>query len=211
MQTVLVASSKGGCGKTTLVTHLAAYWAQTGRNTAIVDTDRQQSGLRWCARRPDDVPGVLGIDGRQRQAFDKLPPDTDQVLVDTPAGIEGRSLAPLLERVDAVLVPVLPSAFDFDAALAFIGTLQDQLDAMQHPPEVALIANRVKLHTRTGSNMLAATESLPFPLRATLRDSQSYVLLAGLGKGIFDYASEKVRRQQDDWRPLLNWLARLPA
>lgn len=211
MQTVLVASSKGGCGKTTLATHLAAYWARQGRNTALVDTDRQQSGLRWCARRPDDVPCVLGVDGRQRNAFGRVPGDTDQVLVDTPAGIDGRSLDPLLERADVVLVPVLPSAFDFDATLVFLDTLQERLAGLSKPPAVGLVANRVKLHTRTGSNMLVATESLPFALRATLRDSQSYVLLAGLGKGIFDYASEAVRRHQDDWRPLLKWLARRMA
>ena len=51
MLKVLVASSKGGCGKTTIATNLAAYYAQDGKNTVLVDTDRQGSSQRWCEKR----------------------------------------------------------------------------------------------------------------------------------------------------------------
>ena len=34
MLTTLVASSKGGCGKSTLVTQLASHWAQAGQQEA---------------------------------------------------------------------------------------------------------------------------------------------------------------------------------
>ena len=44
---------------------------------------------------------------------------------------------------------------------------------------------------------------------AELRDSQGYVLLAGLGKSLFDYHSEQTRSHQDDWAPLLKWLKKL--
>ena len=55
MLTTLVASSKGGCGKSTLVTQLASHWAQAGQRTAIVDADHQGSSYRWASRRP--LPG----------------------------------------------------------------------------------------------------------------------------------------------------------
>jgi len=41
---------------------------------------------------------------------------------------------------------------------------------------------------------------------AQLRDTQGYVLVAGLGKGIFDYSSELIRSHQEDWAKLLRWL-----
>jgi len=56
MLTVLVASSKGGCGKSTLVTQLASHWAQQGKRTAIVDADRQGSSYRWAGLRPEACP-----------------------------------------------------------------------------------------------------------------------------------------------------------
>ena len=123
MLTVLVASSKGGCGKSTLATQLASHWAQAGKRTAIVDADRQHSSFRWAARRPDSVPGVLALEGG-RKALGRLPGDTERVLVDTPAGVTERELEPYLESADALLVPVLPSSFDLDATLAFLGELQ---------------------------------------------------------------------------------------
>ena len=44
---------------------------------------------------------------------------------------------------------------------------------------------------------------------AQLRDTQAYVLLAGLGKGLYDYRSEQVRNHQADWAPLFKWLKKV--
>lgn len=211
MLTTLVASSKGGCGKSTLVTQLASHWAQTGQHTAIVDADRQGSSLRWASRRPDNVPGVLGLEGGRR-SLQRLPPDTAQLLIDTPAGVDERELEPYLELADVLLVPVLPSGFDLDATLHFLGELQAIKRIKSGKLPVALVANRLKPWTRASQD---AVEQLgvesPFPVVAQLRDSQAYVLLTALGKGIFDYQSEQVRSHQQDWKPLLRWIKRQVA
>lgn len=211
MLTTLVASSKGGCGKSTLATQLASHWAQAGQNTAIVDADRQGSSYRWATRRPDNVRGVLGLEGG-RKALQKVPSDTQQLLIDTPAGVGERELEPFLDVADVLLVPVLPSSFDLDATAHFLGELQaiKRIKAGKLP--VALVANRLKPWTRASQDAVEqlAAES-PFPIVAQLRDSQAYVLLAALGKGIFDYQSEQVRSHQEDWKPLLRWIKRQAA
>ena len=51
MLMTLVASSKGGCGKSTLVTQLASHWAQVGQHTTIVDADRQHSSFQQRDRK----------------------------------------------------------------------------------------------------------------------------------------------------------------
>ena len=51
MRTVLVASSKGGAGKTTLATNLAAHYALEGKRTVLIDADRQHSASRWSEKR----------------------------------------------------------------------------------------------------------------------------------------------------------------
>jgi cellulose biosynthesis protein BcsQ len=51
MRTVLVASSKGGAGKSTLATNLAAYFALDGKRPVLVDADRQKSSTHWCEKR----------------------------------------------------------------------------------------------------------------------------------------------------------------
>lgn len=208
MLTVLVASSKGGCGKSTLVTQLASHWSQEGRRTAIVDGDRQGSSYRWATLRPDQLPGVLALEGGRR-GLQKLPPDTERVLIDTPAGVGERELEPYLEQADMLLVPVLPSGFDLHATLAFLAQLSAIPRIRRGKLPVGLVGNRLKPWTHASQDALAQlAEESPFPLVAQLRDSQAYVLLTALGKGIFDYQSEQVRNQQQDWLTLLRWIKR---
>ncbi len=208
MLTTLVASSKGGCGKSTLVTQLAAHWAQAGQHTAIVDADRQGSSFRWTTLRPDTVPGVLALEGGRR-ALNKLPPDTQQLLIDTPAGSSERDLEAYLDLADVLLVPVLPSSFDLHATLSFLAELQTIPRIKRGKLPVALVGNRLKPWTHASQDAITdLAESAPFPVVAQLRDSQAYVLLSALGKGIFDYQSEQVRNHQQDWKPLLRWIKR---
>ncbi len=208
MQRILIASRKGGCGKTTLVSNLAACWAQKGKRTVVLDADRQASSFHWCARRPETVPGVLAIDATRRGALERIPGDAERVLIDTPAGSDADSLAAFLEAADAVLVPVLPSPIDLEATAPFLAELAAVPRVKRGKLPVALVGNRLKPWTRASQDALESLRAMPFPLAAELRDSQAYALLAGLGKGLFDYGSEQVRSHQDDWAPLLRWLKR---
>jgi len=209
MLKILVASSKGGCGKSTVSTNLAAHYAQAGKNTAIIDADRQGSSFHWCQRRPDSVPGVLGIEGARRGWASKLPTDTQRVIVDTAAGIRAAEVDELLEDVDALVVPVLPSVFDLEASAAFLAEIAQLPRIKRGKIPVAVVANRLKPWTSNSQEHLLAMKDLPFPVVAQLRDSTGYVVLSGLGKSIFDYGSESVRSHQDDWAPLLRWLKKL--
>ncbi|HET8765280.1 MAG TPA: ParA family protein [Rhodanobacter sp.] len=208
MLVTLVASSKGGCGKSTVVTQLAAAWSQAGQRTVIVDADRQGSSFRWAERRPENLPGVQAFEGA-RKALQRVPEDAQQLLIDTPAGSGERELEPFLDRASVLLVPVLPSRFDLDATLRFLDELKTIARIRNGRLPVALVANRLKPWTNASQ---AAVDELaaaaPFPIAARLRDSQAYVLLTALGKGIFDYQSEQVRGHQQDWKPLLRWIKR---
>jgi chromosome partitioning protein len=181
---------------------------QSGKQTAVIDADRQHSSLRWVGRRPENVPAVTAIEG-SRRAFDRLPGDVQRVIVDTPAGVDESDLEPYLEKADVILVPVLPSHFDLDATLDFLAKLRSISRVKRGKLPVGLVGNRLKPWTNASQAAIAELgERAPFPVVAELRDSQAYVLLTALGKGIFDYHSENVRGHQDDWAKLLRWIKR---
>jgi chromosome partitioning protein len=63
MRHIMVLNSKGGSGKSTIATSLAAYYAGRGENVALVDYDQQASSLDWIARRPESRPRITGVAG----------------------------------------------------------------------------------------------------------------------------------------------------
>ena len=120
MLKVLVASSKGGAGKTTIATNLAAHYAVEGKNTVLVDADRQGSSLRWAEKRAGMPNAVLGLSGLRRDWAKHVPDDAERVVIDSAAGIRSGEVAEYLDDVDAVIVPILPSAIDLEAAEPFL-------------------------------------------------------------------------------------------
>ena len=71
---------------------------------------------------------------------------------------------------------------------------------------VGLVGNKLKPWTNASQQAMDVLKQWGVPLVAELRDSQSYVLLTGLGRSLFDYHSAQVRQHQQDWAPLLRWL-----
>ena len=52
MRAILVLNPKGGCGKSTLATNIAGYFASRGKRIALADCDPQGSSDDWLAIRP---------------------------------------------------------------------------------------------------------------------------------------------------------------
>ena len=52
MRHIMVLNPKGGCGKSTIATNLAGYYANLGKKVALADFDPQRSSLDWVESRP---------------------------------------------------------------------------------------------------------------------------------------------------------------
>jgi chromosome partitioning protein len=206
MRKILVASSKGGCGKTTIATNLAAYFAQDGKRTVLVDADRQGSSMHWAEKRSGLPAPVLALSGLRPDWSAKIPEDAQVVVIDGPAGIRSGELAELAHDADALLIPLLPSRIDLEASEHFLQEVSRLGRVKRESLSVGLVANRLKPWTTASQDAVEEIKRLSFPLVAQLRDTQGYVLVAGLGKSIFDYNSELIRSHQEDWGKLLRWV-----
>ena len=209
MRTVLVASSKGGAGKTTVATNLAAWFALDGKRTALLDADRQHSATRWAEKRAGMETAVLPIDGTRRGWEGRLPNDIQRLVVDAAAGDMADDLEVVLDKADAVLVPVNPSMIDLEATVPFLNSLATVARVKKGKLPVALVGNRLKPWTSASQQAMGQLNAWPYPVVAELRDTQAYVLMVALGKSVFDYRSEQIRGHQDDWAPLLKWLRKV--
>jgi chromosome partitioning protein len=115
-------------------------------------------------------------------------------------------LAELAHDADALLIPLLPSRIDLEASEHFLQEVSRLGRVKRESLAVGLVANRLKPWTTASQEAVEEIKRLPFPLVAQLRDTQGYVLVAGLGKSIFDYNSELIRSHQEDWGKLLRWV-----
>ena len=212
--TILVLNSKGGCGKTTIATSLASYFAGLGKQTAMVDYDPQGSSSKWNRIRSEDRPPIHAIAAYREtrntnatRAWQLAPPvGTERVVIDAPAGVHGFHLEDYVRRVDTILIPVLPSSIDIYAASDFIRDLLLVGRARVHKTRLAVIANRVRARTNSYQALRNFLHTLNIPFVAALRDTQNYVRAAEQGIGIHDLPPHLVQRDIEQWQTLLDWL-----
>lgn len=131
MQRIIVLNPKGGSGKTTIASNLAACCAIDGRRptAALMDLDHQGSSMRWLRKRPEDHSPIHEIAGFERSAGVtrswqlRIPAECGAVIIDTPAAIDAHGLPELTRGADAILVPVMPSDIDIHASAKCIADL----------------------------------------------------------------------------------------
>ncbi len=204
MISVLIANPKGGCGKTTVASNLAAALAHMGFVTALADCDRQKSAARWTARRPDGVPVVTGLDWTKKVG--DVPDMIERLVIDAPAAIRRRDVRELIRQADVLLVPVLPSFFDELTSRRFLAVLDKLKPIRKQRRAVALIANRVKPRTAAAARLEDFLAAQRHPTAATLRDSQAYPAAAAEGLSIFDAGTRRLAPLVEEWQPLLRFI-----
>lgn len=213
MRRILVLNSKGGCGKTTIATTLASHYACEGLNTVLIDYDPQGSSMRWLSQRSKNRPAIVGIDAHKNLAMNvtstwalRVPPQTERIVIDAPAGVMGHNILDFLRQIDTILIPVLPSHIDIHATARFIEDLLIIGKVRQRGIHVGVVANRVKKNTNVYSALERFLDTLKLPFIANLRDTQHYVRAAGQGIGIHEMWDYRAKIDQEDWSPVFDWL-----
>jgi chromosome partitioning protein len=212
MQRIIVLNPKGGSGKTTIATNLAARYAAAQRNPALMDMDPQGSSTRWLKKRAKDLAPIHGIAAYEKSAAVtrswqlRVPHECDTVIVDTPAALDAQRLPEIARGADAILVPVMPSDIDIHAAAKCIADLLLVAKVRRSDGRLGIIANRVRSNTLISQALTKFLNSLDIPLITTLRDTQNYVRSAQTGAGICDMPVWQVRPDLEDWMALDRWL-----
>ena len=200
---ILITNLKGGCGKTTIATNLAAAFARSGFVTAIADLDRQKSSKGWTERRPDTLAPVHAMDWSQE--IGPLPTGIERLILDAPAALKRKQLEEMVAAADMVMVPVVPGAFDEQATRRFIRRL-DQFKAIARGKKpVAIIANRFRAQTQAAARLDLFLSGLGHQTIARLRDTQLYNQAIVNGLGVFDLTSARAASYQAEWTPILRF------
>ena len=209
---IVILNPKGGCGKSTLVTNIAACYAARGASPAIMDFDPQGSTMAWLTRRPGDRPTIHGVAAYKRNMHAtrswqlRVPEETDTLLVDSAAGINHDELRELTRDSSSILVPVLPSMMDTHAASRIIADLLLVAKVNRNEQKLAVVANRTRKNTKSLAKLMRFLDSLGIPIISVLRDSQNFVHAAEQGIGVHEMQPSRVRKDVEQIERIVTWL-----
>lgn len=209
---IVILNPKGGCGKSTLATNIAACYAQRGATPALMDYDPQGSSMAWLDRRRADLPAIHGVAAYKKNMHAtrswqlRVPDGTLNLIIDSPAGVSHDELRELTRDSSSILVPVLPSLMDIHAASRCIADLLLVAKVNRNERKLAVVANRTRKHTKSFAKLMRFLDSLGIPIIAVLRDSQNFVHAAESGLGLHDMQPSRVRQDVEELDRIVNWL-----
>lgn len=146
---VVLATGKGGVGKSTLVRSLAAHWQRMGWWPAVVDADPEHRVARRHATSGPmaEIPVVADADeATVGQSIRTLRETHGVVIVDT-AGFRNRTQIMACIAADVVLIPLKPAPDDVDEAVAMLNLVRELNETPERsgqPIEAALVMTMVK-------------------------------------------------------------------
>ena len=205
MRTILIANPKGGSGKTTLATNLAGYLAKQNQRVVMWDLDQQKSSLNWLALRDPELPSISRL-GLERDASKGNIKNNDWLVLDSPAGIQGKNLSHALKIAHKIIVPVQPSVFDMVATRDFINRLTEEKTIQRKKSFIGMVGMRVDPRTRAASTLEQFLMQYDLPILTYLRDTMVYVNAAFNGKSIFDLPFYQAEQELVQWQPLTKWV-----
>lgn len=206
MRHVMVMNSKGGCGKSTLATNIACFFAREGQKVVLADYDPQQSSLDWLAVRPADLPPITGIKAYE-DGVRNVPRDTEVLVIDAPARTHGSELNELVRRAETIIVPVLPSPIDIRACSHFMEELLELGKVQREQARLGVIANRVRENTLMFEELdkyLGKLKGVTYP--GVLRQSTNYLRAIERGMSVLELPEYLARPDWEQWAPITKWL-----
>jgi chromosome partitioning protein len=161
---VALVSNKGGAGKTTLATHLAAALEKRGE-TVLVDADPQGSALHWSnVAQANGEASVRVVEAGSDLARDcrRLESSCAFVIVDCPPAIDAPQSRAALAVCDLALVPVLPSPLDLWAT-SHIAAAVRETSRGAADLEARLVVNQLEPRTTLSRVVGGALAELEIP------------------------------------------------
>jgi chromosome partitioning protein len=203
MYVLVLASTKGGAGKTTLSAHLAVEAERSGHGpVAIIDADPQASLARWWNARKSETPTFVSTTIKDLAAQIQTLKDSGYglVVIDTP-GADVSILRPIIRSANLVLVPSRPSPLD-------LGTLNATVEMIQSEKRpLMFVLNAVTPRTRISAQaVMALSEHGPVAAILHQRTDFASAMTDGRVAGELDPTSKSQEEIAELWTKVITYL-----
>lgn len=151
MPIIVLASPKGGVGKSTTTLVLATELAIRGASITVIDADRNKPLVRWAKRegRPPNITVISDIDEQTIiDTIENAAATTQFVLVDL-EGTASTTAAFAISRADLVIIPTQGSEVDGVEAFKAVQLVQVQEKAFRRRIPYTVLFTRVNAAVTT--------------------------------------------------------------
>ncbi len=187
MTIIVVASGKGGVGKTTLAMNLAEGLARRG-NTLVVDTDPQQSALQWWRVSDEGSRLRFDVTAGDAEAVGRIHDwraSHRYVVIDCPPSFAAEQTREALVKADVLLVPMQPSPVDLWAG-THVAEWVSEAKAVNPALRACIVLNQVEPKTRLGQGVKDVMGELGVPaLAAVIRRRAAFRTAALIGSTVY--------------------------
>jgi len=206
-QVVVLASQKGGSGKTTLAGHIAVQAEMSGAGpVAIIDTDPQGSLAKWWNARETEAPAFAqaSIPTLERDISILRDNGIRLIIVDTPPAVTS-SIAEVITHADLVIVPTRPSPHDLRA----VGATVDIVEHQRKP--LVFVVNSATMRARITSDTAVALSQHGMVAPSTIHHRVDFAasMIDGRTVGEVNKESRSAKEIADLWTYLDGRLKRL--
>ena len=177
MPVLTIANSKGGCGKTTIATSLAAAMAGEGIDVGLLDADPNGGAHRWATTTYAGQNVASYAEPDKDRLADLLPALAERhaVLVADTAGFGNLAATICMVGADAILIPVSPGEGDVVEAKKTVGFVESLARTARRPIPARVVPNRIRRGTTLSRHTLAQIAELELPkLDTSLSEAVGY-------------------------------------
>jgi len=183
---IAVANLKGGCGKSTLSLNLASGLMSRG-NSALLDADPQGTLEHWLKASVDGMPSVINASSDIEKAIKSIESEHEYIVIDCPPSLESGHTKQVLDLVDLLLIPVLPSPPDLWSSVHMVDAVKEAQKTNKKLKSY-LVRNQVESRSALSKAMKQAIEFCGLPaLKSSLGRRASYRWAALEGISVYQF------------------------
>jgi chromosome partitioning protein len=198
---LLLGGEKGGTGKSTIATNLAAWLAVNGSDVILVDTDVQRTAANWVDRR-NLLPGAPAVHCTERRgnvfhALRDLAKRYEQVIVDA-GGRDSEELRTALVAAHKVYVPLRASQPDLETSLhmnELVTLARGMNPVLEAQVLIALAPTNPSIKETADAQELLRELSALVPSGVIISERKAYRDAMTEGRGVCELDNDKARAE----------------
>jgi chromosome partitioning protein len=208
---ILIGSKKGGVGKSTLATNIAAFLAVNGKKIVLVDSDRQSTSSNWAHDRSESdyvyISCVQKYDNIKSTLRD-MSAHYDYVVVDC-QGRDSLELRTGLLAADLAIIPCCPSQADLDTMSSVVGVIKDASELNETLKAAYIITkastNPIVTEISEAREYLSRFEILN-PIQTIISERKIYRDALAVGAGVIEMDNSKATSEiKKLMKEVLSW------